>query len=185
MDLEKYASLISDIDSYYLMSLAKRIHGPYNNSNGRPFVIIINDDGSRRTVQLARHIMEEHLKRDLDPELETVDHIDRDYNNNDISNLRLVPRDVHSADDTRRVKLEKFICDTCGATFERSPRLVRDKSKKGATGIFCGRSCSGIYNRKRQLNQIDKLPVQPYIESTYYRKNKEAIINYFEQKYCS
>jgi hypothetical protein len=118
--------------------------------------------------------MEEHLGRQLDPDLESIDHIDRDKHNNDLNNLRLVPRKQHSADDTRRVKLEKLNCTMCQRSFERSPRLLRDKSKKGARGIFCSRTCSGRFNRMRQLGLITELPpIQPHIESTYYRNIKK------------
>ncbi len=173
-----------------------KVFGPYEKQKDkRSIVIVIDKDGNRRTVSYPKWIMECHLKRQLDPDLESVDHINRNHHDNRISNLRLVPRDQHSADDTKRVKLITFECNECGKSFERSPRLVRDKSKKGVTGIFCSRQCAGKYSRKVQLKLIKKLPVQPYIESEYYRRKKASveendsepdcliIAAYFQEKY--
>src|SRR5271165_1183752 len=177
----KYADLISEVETFYLLSTAEKVYGPYlRPSDGRQIVIIKDDNGKTRTVSYPKYILEQHLGRPLNPETETVDHINRDKNDNDINNLRLVERSQHSKDDTRRVKLVKFKCSLCNKDFERSPRLVRDKSKKGVTGIFCSRQCAGRYSRKVQLGLIEKFPVQPYVESEYYRniKNIEAISNY-------
>lgn len=114
--------------------------------------------------------MEMHLGRELHPDDETVDHIDSDKHNNDINNLRIVPRREHSADDTRRVKNVKFECAWCEKEFERSPRLVRDKAKSNKAGPFCSRQCAGKYSRMLQLKLIDKMDSQPHVESEYYKR---------------
>lgn len=166
--MDKFAELINKIE--FFLSLAEKVYGPYSLANGRKIVILREYDGFSRTVSYPKFLLEQHLGRRLDEDKETVDHLNFDHNDNRIENLRIVPRDQHSADDTRRVKLIKFHCNMCGKEFERSPRLVRDKSKKGRTGIFCGRQCAGRYSRKVQLKQMEKLPVQPFIESEYYRR---------------
>lgn len=182
--MNKTASLLYKISFYELISLANKVHGPYKRPDGRQIVIIVNDDKSRRTVSYPKFLMEEQLGRQLHPDLETVDHLDCNFDNNNLDNLRVVPRAEHSGDDTRRVKLIKFNCSWCDKSFERSPRLVRDKSKKGKSGVFCSRSCAGKYSRMLQLKLIDKLPVQPYIKSEYYRrKNIVATFEYFIEKY--
>jgi len=128
--------------------------------------------------------MEKYLGRELDPDKETIHHVDYNFLNDSIDNLRVVPRKDHSTQDTRRVKLVDFNCSLCGKAFQRSPRLVRDKSKKGVSGIFCSRECAGKYSRQLQLGLIDKLPVQPYIESEYYRrKNVQAFVERMTIKY--
>jgi hypothetical protein len=180
-------NLLSDIDTYYLISVAKRVLGPYSRADGRKIVIVIDDFGNRRTISYPKYLMEEKLNRPLDKNLETIDHLDRNHDNNSLENLRIVPRDQHSKDDTRRVKLVKFKCSLCNKEFERSPRLVRDKSKKGKSGVFCGRHCAGIYSRKLQLGLINKFPTQPFVESEYYRniKNIESVASYFMSKYAN
>ena len=147
-----------------------KVHGPYKRQDGRQIVIVVEDDGSRRTISYPKWLLELQLGRRLDPNLETVDHIDSNFDNNDLANLRIMPRKEHSTEDTRRVKPVKFNCAWCKKEFERSPRLVRDKARKNKAGPFCSRACAGKYSRKLQLKLIDKFDVQPVIDSEYYKK---------------
>lgn len=147
-----------------------KVHGPYSKKDGRQIVIVVERNGKRRTVSYPKWLMELQLGRRLDPNLETVDHWDSDHSNNDISNLRLVPRDQHSADDTRRVKPVKLTCAWCDEEFERSPRIVRDKAKKNKAGPFCSRKCAGKYSRMLQLKLVKKFDTQKHIDSEYYKR---------------
>lgn len=146
------------------------VHGPYKRKDGRQIVIVVERNGKRRTVSYPKWIMELQLGRKLDPNLETVDHIDSDFDNNDLDNLRLVERSQHSGDDTRRVKNVKFNCAWCDEEFERSPRLIRDKAKKNKAGPFCSRTCAGKYSRTLQLKLINKMDSQQAIDSVYYKR---------------
>lgn len=180
--MDKYGDLLAKIEQF--VSIAEKVFGPYKRQDGRQIVIIRQDNGASRTVSFPKYLMEQHLGRPLHPDKETVDHLDCNYNNNDLSNLRVVPRAEHSADDTRRVKLIKLKCLQCDKPVERSPRLLRDKSKKGKTGPFCGRSCAGRYSRALQLGKITKLPIQPHVQSEYYRrKNVKAFVDLLFTKY--
>ena len=166
-----------------------KIYGPYERSDKRQIVITIDRNGVRRTVSYPKWVMECQLGRKLDENLETIDHWDSNHSNNDLSNLRIVPRDQHSADDTRRVKLVKFNCAWCDKEFERSPRLIRDKAKKNKAGPFCTRICAGKYSRMLQLKLIEKFDTQKAIDSVYYkRKYVTASINfdynYFADYFC-
>lgn len=147
-----------------------KIHGPYKRKDGRQIVIVVEEDGSRRTISYPKWLLELQLGRRLDPNLETVDHIDSNFENNSLENLRIMPRKEHSTEDTRRVKHVKFNCAWCKKEFERSPRLVRDKARKNKAGPFCSRACAGKYSRKLQLKLIDKFDTQPVIDSEYYKK---------------
>lgn len=172
----KYAQLLDKIQSFLVE--AKKVYGPYSRNDGRQIVIVKEDDGSKRTVSYPKHIMEEHLGHRLDPDLGTVDHLDFNFLNNDLSNLVVKKRDEHSADDTRRVKLVKLKCTNCKKKFERSPRLMRDKNKKGNRGTFCSRSCSAkFFRNKDNKDKIDNLQVQDFVKSRYYRrKNVRAFV---------
>ena len=147
-----------------------KIFGPYKRKDGRQIVIVVERKGKRRTVSYPKWLLELQLGRKLDPDKETVDHIDSNINNNDLNNLRIMPRDEHSAEDTRRVKKVKFKCAWCDNEFERSPRLIRDKAKKGKAGPFCSRKCAGIYSRQLQLKLIDKMDSQKAVDSEYYKR---------------
>lgn len=161
-----------------------KILGPYTRKDGRKIVIVVDKNGHKRTVSYPKWLMEVHLGRQLDKNFETIDHVDNNIDNNDLSNLRIMPRKEHSTEDTRRVKLIKLECAWCKKPFERSPRLLRDKAKNKVSGVFCSRRCAGIYSRKLQLKEIAKFPVQPHVESEYYRKkNLCALAVYFIYKY--
>lgn len=147
-----------------------KVHGPYKRKDGRQIVIVIEDDGTKRTISYPKWLLELQLGRRLDPNLETVDHIDSNFENNNFENLRIMPRNEHSREDTRRVKHVKFNCAWCKKEFERSPRLIRDKARKNKAGPFCSRQCAGKYSRKLQLKLIDKFDTQPVIDSEYYKK---------------
>lgn len=157
-----------------------KVHGPYKRKNGRQIVIIVENNGKRRTVSYPKWLLECQLGRRLDPDKETVDHIDSNFDNNDISNLRIVERSEHSGDDTRRAKSLKFDCAWCGAEFERSGRLVRDKAKKNKAGPFCSRKCAGRYSRLLQLKLIDKLNAQPYVATEYYKRKNMPVLASFD-----
>src|SRR5271154_850770 len=148
-----------------------KVHGPYKRKiDGRQIVIVVEDNGEARTVSYPKWLLEMQLGRRLDPDMETVDHWDSNIENNELENLRIVPREEHSREDTRRVKPVKFKCAWCQKEFERSPRLVRDKARKNKAGPFCSRQCAGKYSRKLQLKLIDKFDVQPVVDSEYYKK---------------
>jgi hypothetical protein len=148
-----------------------KIYGPYlSKSTGRQLVIVVDKNGVRRTVSYPKWLLELQLGRKLNPDTETVDHIDSDFNNNNFDNLQIVDRKTHSEQDTRRVKLVKFQCAWCSNEFERSPRLIRDKAKKNKAGPFCSSACAGKYSRMLQLKLIDKFDTQPVIDSEYYKK---------------
>src|ERR1035437_1025953 len=183
-----YANLLKLAEDFCLMAEAEHIYGPYTRPDNRSVIIIKNDDGTQKTMSYPKYLLLKHLNMDLDSDL-TVDHLDYNRQNNDLNNLRLVPRDTHSGDDTRRVRLIKLQCPVCQKEFERSPRLIRDKSKKGKVSTFCSRECAGRYSRQVQLGLIDRLPVQDAPVSEYYRRKIEdgavqAVSKYLFEKYA-
>jgi len=184
--MKKYGELLEKLNAYVVLAASTITYGPYTRSDGRQIVVVKDEHGKTKTVSYPKYLLEQHLGRPLDPNTETVDHIDSNFLNNDIDNLRIMPRDQHSADDTRRVKPIKLKCDMCGSEFERSPRHMRDRHNKGSTGNFCSRQCSGKYNRLVQLKKIEKLPVQEYMPSEYYkRKHIAEFIENIVRKYGS
>ena len=181
--------IAAQIELYLLLATANRVYGPYDSHDGRKIVIVIDENGHRRTVSYPKFLLEQELGRQLDQDLETVDHVDTNKDNNDLSNLRIVPRQEHSGDDTRRVRLLDLICAQCNKQFQRSPKLVRDKAKAGKVGLFCSKECAGKYSRDVQLGLREKLPVPDPPASEYYKRKYEdgtiaAIANCLLSKYA-
>ena len=64
-----------------------KVYGPYKAKDSRLRVVLAFKDGSKKTVSYPKYIMEIHLGRYLTID-ETVDHIDCDPLNNDLTNTR-------------------------------------------------------------------------------------------------
>ena len=188
--MKKYGQLLQDVVIF--MALAEKstnsskTYGPYKRKSDGRWVILVqdNDDGKFKTKSYPKYLMEQSLGKDLGDL--TVDHWDSNVDNNSLDNLRVIERAEHSRQDTRRVEPVKLKCSMCQKEFERLPRLLRDKHKKGAKGVFCSRQCSGKYNRLSQLGRVDILPVQDYVESKYYKAKyrKADFIEYIFDKYA-
>jgi len=160
-----------------------RVYGPYKERRGRKIVIVVYPDGTRETISYPKYLVEQAIGMKLDRDMGTIDHIDGNFDNNDLSNLKIVPRVEHSTLDTRRVKFIKYKCLMCEKEFERSPRLIRDKAKKGKSGPYCSKSCAGRYARLLQLARIDKNQLQQHVDSEYYKKKHLQALEYLTDKF--
>jgi HNH endonuclease len=147
-----------------------KIYGPYTRKDGRKHILIY-DGKSRRTVSYPKWLMEQYLGRLLE-DWETVDHINRDFTDDSLENLRVLSRSQHTREDNRYVKPIETVCVWCGKSVQRLPSDMRYYSKKGKAGPFCGKSCSGSYGAEIQNRKIDKLPIQPFPISEYYYLKK-------------
>jgi hypothetical protein len=87
----------------------------------------------RKTVSYPKYIVEKYLDRYL-TEDETVDHIDGNFCNNELSNLRVIPRAIHCSSHARLKACECKTCVICGKEF----------TTKNSRRITCGSSvCRG------------------------------------------
>lgn len=147
-----------------------KIYGPYIRKDGRKHVCILFKDGSRKTVSYPKYLMEKYLNRYLNDD-ETVDHIDRNFMNDDISNLRIVERSQHAKDDAKRVnQISELICVWCNSYMGFINHRNRSKNKNKA-GPFCSRKCSGEYGFSVQSGG-NKLEKQLYKKEYYYNIKK-------------
>lgn len=133
-----------------------KVYGPYKNKEGREFVIIIDDSGNRKTKSYPKYLVEQRLGRELDPILETIDHIDGDFLNNDPSNLRILPLKEHVIQDVKRRKSAEATCIWCGKRFTITSSSIRKRYKQKA-GPFCGRKCVGEYGAEKQNGRCREL----------------------------
>ena len=115
-----------------------KVYGPYFRKDGRQHIVLIkhNNKGGidlRKTISYPKYIVEKYLDRYLDHD-ETVDHIDGNFNNNELSNLRVVLRNQHAKSHTSSRVLVNKKCCICGKEFTTT------NNKR----ITCGsKSCRG------------------------------------------
>lgn len=149
-----------------------KVFGPYTRKDGRQHVILQDVPGGYlETVSYPKYLVEQRLGRKLDPDKETIDHIDGNWMNNDPTNLRIIPRVQHASEDVIRVKRIELPCVGCGIKVVRTPSDVRARAKRGKAGPFCSRSCAGKYGTTIQ-NGGEKLSAQQSIPSEYYKVKK-------------
>lgn len=139
-----------------------KIRGPYKrNIDGRWYMKIEYENGKSTTLSYPKYLMEQKLGRLLDKD-ETVDHIDRNIDNNLFSNLKIIDRSTHAKEDSFRLKPMAFICLLCGIQFVKKGSKLRDvinNRRKGKAGPFCGRPCAGRYGAEVGHYKIEKIIV--------------------------
>jgi hypothetical protein len=127
-----------------------RIYGPYKRKDGRKHIIAISSCGNRFTVSYPKYLMELHIGRYL-IKGESVDHIDCNFDNNTLSNLRILGLSEHVKLDVLRLKPVTFECPVCKNKFMLHGRQVHDaynNRQKGRTGPFCSKHCAGLGSPK-------------------------------------
>lgn len=122
-----------------------KVYGPYEYDGGRLLVCIIKPDGSRISISYPRYLMELHLNRYLNAD-ETVDHIDRNYRNNQLDNFRIVSLAKNASDDALRLVPQLFNCQVCLKDFMLEGKKLSNafaNQFRRNDGPYCGRSCAG------------------------------------------
>lgn len=93
--------------------------------------------------------MEQHLGRQLDPDLEVVHHKNEDYSDDRIENLEILTRKKHSELHAKHDEVWEFECPNCQTRFERRiSRWFKRDREAGKAGPFCGKSCAAKYTTR-------------------------------------
>lgn len=157
-----------------------KISGPYifntGKLKGRRYLIVTKEN-KHTTKLFSRWLMEQYIGRELATN-EHVDHINRDFTDDRIENLRVVDNVQHLKEDAYRVKLVEITCVWCGGKSYKSARNMNHNSNLGNAGPFCSKSCAGTYSQQLQYGKTTKLPIQPKIpidDRVYYYPEKSII----------
>ena len=141
-----------------------KVKGPYKGNDNRLRIALVFKDKSRKTMSYPKYLMELHLNRYLTKD-ETVDHIDKNPLNNDISNLRILPRKEHCRNDVIRNKDVVVHCTYCGKEFIISGNKLhlRNRTDRHQSGYFCSKQCSGKYGAAIQNHRITSVIIPKII----------------------
>jgi hypothetical protein len=159
-----------------------RIYGPYSRRDGRKHMVYVLPDkdgiyrkhSKKSTVSYPKWLMEQELGRILDPDLETIDHKDRDFTNNNLDNFRIIERSKHAKDDAKRLASIEFICFWCKNKFiDNNPRHRIYNKNRGKKGPFCSKSCAGKYGKKIQMKEIESIKEYTIPNKIYYKNIKK------------
>ena len=123
--------------------------------DGRKRIVVQYSNGKKKTVSYPKYLMEIHLGRYLEKD-DTVDHIDGNIKNNNISNLRVLKRKEHCKQDALRIKDIVAICSYCGKEFVIAGNKLRYRNRHNNSKnlLFCSKECTGKYGTDIQNNRM-------------------------------
>lgn len=147
------------------------VRGPYLGKDNRLRINVVYPDKRRTVMSYPKYLMEKHLDRYLEKN-ETVDHIDGNPLNNDISNLQVLDRKQHCYADAIRNKDITAVCAFCGKEFIIKGSTIRNRCRnrrdRFSSGPFCSKQCSGRYGAEIQNGRMapienkEKLNIERY-----------------------
>lgn len=155
-----------------------KLYGPYlSKKDGRLRAILKHLTGRKQTISYPKYLMEIHLGRYLEAD-ETVDHIDGNPLNNDLSNLQVIKRSEHSYRDVYRNNNIEVVCKMCGKKFivKGSKVNYRNRIDRHQSGYFCSKQCIGKYGRMIQLGEITHTIEDKIVPSKYQVKSAQKEI---------
>ena len=142
---------IVELDKEALLKLYPGYHtvsGPYLRKDNRKHITLTGNN-KRKTISYPKALVEVHLNTRL-REDDTVDHKDRNKQNDDINNLAVIKRKEHCKLDAIYVKVDDMNCSMCGKLFKLS-RSQHNTRSLSTAGPFCSKQCSGHYGKSIQL----------------------------------
>lgn len=138
------------------------------------------ENGRKQTLSYPKYLVEIFLNRYLDKD-ETVDHIDGNFLNNDLSNLRVINRSDHSKQDVLKREDVECVCTWCKTPFTIKGNKLRQRNRRKSTG-FCSKSCTGKYGKHVQLTGESIITNIEFEKKCYTEKSAlEEILSVEEQ----
>lgn len=139
----------------------KKIYGPYLAKDSRLRIIVVEND-RKTTVSYPKYLMELSLNRYL-TKTETVQHLDGNPLNNDLSNLIVLGKSEHAKMDAKRVNDVVLTCQWCKKEFLVKGSFIHNRLRKDRhSNSFCSKECSGQYGKSIQLGfpKLNKIEIE-------------------------
>lgn len=165
-DSHRFAGLVKLADTrdfirkevFYSMLVYEdyKCYGPYTRSDGRQHVVLVHHDNegsidNRLTCSYPKYIVERHIGRKLKSS-ETIDHIDGNFSNNNLSNLRIIERSLHCRSHTDQRKVIEKQCNICGKVF-----YTDNNSRVTCGSKSCRGYCAHVIGHNKGNNFIRKM----------------------------
>ena len=131
-----------------------KVYGPYKNRDDRDFVVLVYDN-EKISISYPKFLYEKYYNIKLKNN-ETIHHIDGDYNNNNIENLKRINRSDHvklHAEENKRADIT-VKCVWCGKSFTIKGNKIYHR-ERGKAGPFCSPKCSGEFGAEVQNKRIN------------------------------
>lgn len=165
-----------------------KCYGPYKRKDGRLHVILIehgknNTITKRITVSYPKYLVEKYLGRYL-VEPETVDHIDGNFSNNELSNLRVVNREIHERSHAKVRTAIKKVCLVCGKefeTFDNSRILCNSKHCAGMSAHIDGYNKGNSFKRGGKNVLVSNRSLIEEIQSVEVANSGNSLVDNPEQ----
>jgi len=133
-------------------------------------IMVTFPNKKRKVMSYPKYLVEKHINRYLDKD-ETVDHIDNNYLNNELSNLRVLTRSEHGKQDRLKPMDVILNCVWCGTEFKVEGNKIRYMNRQSKANGFCSRTCSGKYGASKRYTGKKISGVN--IERKYYREKEK------------
>ena len=164
-----------DLDKTKLLLLYPefdKVYGPYTQPSGRKHVILTKTQSTdiRKTISYPKALVEVSRGHCLLSE-ETVDHEDRNFQNNEIQNLTVRERKLHSQLDALRVEVSQIDCPICSKSFTPRKDQINTRAQTKA-GPFCSKQCVGKYGSSVQAGK-ETLSRTPFGKRYYTLKDND------------
>ena len=176
--IDLYGLDVGALEKIYSRTGFNRFRGLYsydsefiqNGLKGRRYVKLVRGGTDEQyTLLLSRALMAVQEGRVLD-ETETVDHIDHNNQNDTLSNLRIINRHSHSAQDSVRIEIDPVECGCCGKHFLPSAKAF-SYLKLYPTVPFCRPQCGKKLKELTKEEKTQKLATKK-ITYRYYVLDK-------------
>ena len=147
--------------------------------DGRNRIDLVNSDKDRTTISYARYVMCVNLGYILSKDYE-VDHIDRDKNNHDISNLQVLSVEEHRQKNSKEMTTGRactiVVCDYCSKELSRENRTLK------YSRYYCDNFCKWSKQRQEGMDESFKSALEFY-ESNCTKAGKEFGVRAISERF--
>lgn len=181
LDVDKLLEIYKQIGNFRFIGVFEKTSNDSEILRRRSVLLYNKDTNNRLEITLAKAKIIVKLNRLL-KENETVDHIDRNYLNDNTDNLRVIDIFNHTKEDAFNIEIDPIKCPVCKTIFIPTKKQ-RNESKRLNNGIYCCNICKGKSRHLIKNNLIKPISYKN-LTSRYYKINKsdpnKLIKDYFD-----